>query len=98
GTSFQVKANLRSLIEWRQLNLGGQWPPMPVFDVIFMRNVLIYFEPSVVVSVLTRARGSLHNQGALLLGNTENMLGLNVGFESLTNGRTIYYRPSAGRK
>jgi chemotaxis protein methyltransferase CheR len=100
GTSYQVKSHLRSMIEWRQMNLGGQWSPMPMFDVIFMRNVLIYFEQNVVISVLHRARACLQNYGALFLGNTENMLGLHASFESHTNGRTIFYRPtpSTGRK
>jgi chemotaxis protein methyltransferase CheR len=98
GTSFQVKPHLRGMIEWRQMNLGAPWPPLPVFDVIFMRNVLIYFEPSSVLQVLKRARGNLQSHGALFLGNTENMLGLDAGFESKMNGKTIYYRPSAGRK
>ena len=98
GTSYRVQLNLRSMIEWKQLNLASPWPPLPVFDIIFIRNVLIYFEPSVVTTVLVRARGCLHNNGCLFLGNTENMLGLNAGFDSLTHGKSIYYRPSTGRK
>jgi chemotaxis protein methyltransferase CheR len=97
GTSFRVKQNLRSLIEWRQLNLAGKWPPMSTFDLIFMRNVLIYFGPTTVESILQNARNLLPPHGALFLGTTENTLGLNTGLESATNGKTIYYKRAAGR-
>ena len=98
GTSFQVKSNLRMLIEWRQLNLASRWPSLPTFDVVFIRNVLIYFGPSTVESVLQNVRTSMQPYGALFLGTTENMLGLNTGFESVTSGKTIYYRPQTGRR
>ena len=98
GTSFQVRANLRSLIEWKQLNLASRWPALPTFDIIFIRNVLIYFPPATVESVLQQARTKLQPYGSLFLGTTENMLGLNTGFESVTSGKTIYYRPAAGKR
>jgi len=97
GTSFKVKPQLRSMIEWRQLNLAGKWPMMSAFDVIFMRNVLIYFGPSTTESILRNARNVLQPNGALFLGTTENTLGLNTGLESVTHGKTIYYRRAAGR-
>jgi len=98
GTSFQVKSNLRSVIEWKQLNLATRLPPLPVFDVVFIRNVLIYFAPQTAESVLQAVRGCMHAHGVLFLGTTENMLGLNTGFESVTSGKTIYYRPQTGRR
>jgi chemotaxis protein methyltransferase CheR len=98
GTSFQVKANLRSMVEWKQLNLASRWPSLPTFDVVFIRNVLIYFGPGTVESVLQNVRTTMHPYGALFLGTTENMLGLNTGFESVTSGKTIYYRPQTGRR
>jgi chemotaxis protein methyltransferase CheR len=97
GTSFQVKSSLRSMIEWRQLNLASHWMNMPVFDVVFMRNVLIYFPPPTVESVLRQARTHIASHGYLFLGTTENMLGLNTGFESVSFGKTIVYRPSGAK-
>jgi chemotaxis protein methyltransferase CheR len=92
GTSFRVKAQLRGLIEWRQLNLAGKWPLMSAFDLIFMRNVLIYFGPATTEMILRNACNALQPHGALFLGTTENTLGLNTGLESVTHGKTIYYR------
>jgi chemotaxis protein methyltransferase CheR len=98
GTSYQVKSNLRSQIEWKQMNLASKWPPMPLFDVVFMRNVLIYFPPTTVETVLQTVRGCMQSYGVLFLGTTENMLGLSTPFESVTSGKTIYYRPQTGRR
>jgi chemotaxis protein methyltransferase CheR len=92
GTAFQVKSHLRSMIEWRQLNLAGPWPALPVFDLVFMRNVLIYFPPTTTAAVLKNVRAVLHPQGYLFLGTTENMLGMSVGFETVSSGKTMLYR------
>jgi chemotaxis protein methyltransferase CheR len=97
GTAFQIRSGLRSMIEWKQMNLAGAWPPMPIFDIVFMRNVLIYFSPSTNEAVLKNVRTSLHSQGYLFLGTTENMLGLSVGFETVTKGKTMFYRPTKPR-
>jgi chemotaxis protein methyltransferase CheR len=97
GTSFRVKPTLRAMIEWRQMNLAGKWHSMIPFDLILMRNVLIYFSPTTTESILRNARNVLQPHGALFLGTTENMLGLNTGLESVTHGKTIYYKPKAGR-
>jgi chemotaxis protein methyltransferase CheR len=94
GTSFQVKAPLRALIEWRQLNLAAKWGVMPMFDIVFMRNVLIYFPLPTVEAVLKNVRASMHPFGYLFLGTTENMLGMSTGLESTTYGRTTVYRPN----
>ena len=98
GTAFQIRPHLRSMIEWRQLNLAGPWPALPIFDIVFMRNVLIYFPQATNEAVLKNVRNTLHPQGYLFLGTTENMLGLAVGFETVTKGKTMFYRPAAPRK
>lgn len=97
GTSFRVKQNLRAMIEWKQLNLAGKWPQMQPFDIVFMRNVLIYFGPSTVETILRGVRAAMQPYGILFLGTTENMLGLNTGFESVTSNKTIYYKRGAAR-
>jgi chemotaxis protein methyltransferase CheR len=98
GTAFQVRAPLRAMIEWKQLNLAGRWPAMPFFDIVFLRNVLIYFPLTTNEAVLKNVRSALHPQGYLFLGTTENMLGINVGFEALSKGKTTLYRPSGPKK
>jgi chemotaxis protein methyltransferase CheR len=99
GAAFQVCSQLRSMIEWRQLNLAaGPWSALPTFDIVFIRNVLIYFPLATNQVVLKNIRNTLHPQGYLFLGTTENMLGLQVGFEASSHGKTTIYRPSGPRK
>jgi len=97
GTSFRVKPALRSMIDWKQMNLAKKWPLLPPFDVVFIRNVLIYFEPPTVEGILRNARSLLLPHGVLFLGTTENTLGLNTGLESVASGKTIYYKRSGER-
>jgi chemotaxis protein methyltransferase CheR len=98
GASFQVRSGLRSLIEWRQLNLAGRWGLLPPFDLVFMRNVLIYFPAPQVLQALKNVRGAMHPDGYLFLGTTENVMGMTTGFDTVTVGKTLLYRPTHARK
>jgi chemotaxis protein methyltransferase CheR len=92
GTEFQVKAHLRTGFEWFQMNLAGPWPPMPTMDLIFIRNVLIYFKPEIRAQILEKARKLLMPHGALMLGTTESPHGLCPGLITESFGATNYYR------
>ena len=94
GTEFQVKPHLRQGFEWFQLNLAGPWPVMPPMDIIFIRNVLIYFKPEVRGQILEKARRLMQPHGALFLGTTESPHGLCAGLVAETHGPSIYYRSS----
>lgn len=94
GNTYKVKPALRAMIEWRQLNLAEPFPTLPLCDIVFLRNVLIYFSPDTCTSILNRVSETMSSKGYLLLGTTENMLGLPVSLESLTIGRTTVYRPT----
>jgi chemotaxis protein methyltransferase CheR len=92
GTEFQVKPHLRKGFEWFQMNLAAPWPVLPTMDLIFMRNVLIYFKPEVRAQILEKARRLLLPHGALFLGTTESPHGLCAGLVTETFGPTNYYR------
>jgi chemotaxis protein methyltransferase CheR len=98
GASFQIRSGLRALIEWRQLNLAGRWGLLPPFDLVFMRNVLIYFPAPMMLQVLKTVRTTMHPDGYLFLGTTENMLGMATGFDTVAIGKTMLYRPNSARK
>jgi chemotaxis protein methyltransferase CheR len=93
GPQFEVQSRLRSMIEWRQLNLAGRWPRLPTFDIVFLRNVLIYFPAQTSASVLRSVHGTLSPDGYLVLGSAEKVLGMSVGFEPVSIGKTTIYRP-----
>lgn len=71
GAEWEVKPEIRSMVEFREINLVGDWPELPCFDLILLRNVLIYFDDTTRQEVMTRVRGRLANDGFLILGGTE---------------------------
>jgi chemotaxis protein methyltransferase CheR len=79
---YSVKHVVRSSIKFRRLNLAGPWPSGPPYDVILLRNVLIYFDLDVRRDILRRVRGALADDGFLLLGAGETLLGVDDGFVS----------------
>lgn len=66
-----IQEEVRKSIDFRKLNLAGEWPPLSPMDVVFLRNVLIYFEPSLKKNILDNAHRLLRPGGYLFLGNPE---------------------------
>ncbi len=92
---WSIVQDCRQLVEFRQINLNDSWPPLPSCDVIFLRNVLLYFDVPTRRAVLSRMRGLLRRDGGLFLGGAETMLGLEVGYERISGDGCSYYRPDA---
>lgn len=92
GRDWEASAALRSMIETRVLNLDAPLPPLPRMDVVFLRNVLIYFDPGTKEQVLGRVAKVLRPGGYLLLGGAETTLGLSTPFERTMIGRAPVYR------
>jgi len=96
-TPFQGKWSIaqscRRLVEFRRLNLTEQWPIMPPCDIVFLRNVLLYFDDRTRSDVLQKMQKALRPDGALFLGGAETMLGINARYERLTGQGCSYYRP-----
>ena len=90
GAEFAVKPELKQLLTFRQLNLLHDWPMSGPFDVIFCRNVLIYFETDVKKAIVDRMTKLLRPGGALYLGHSEALLGDHPALKS--EGKTIYRR------
>ena len=93
GLKWRAHAELRKWIDCRKLNLAGRWGIMPRFDIVFMRNVLIYFDQAVKESVLQRTAYNLAPDGYLFLGGGESMVNLNAPFRRETIDRTVCFRP-----
>jgi chemotaxis protein methyltransferase CheR len=83
GAGWRVKDDLRSMVEFRQLNLVGPWPTLPRMDVVFLRNVLIYFDADTKRQVLERVAAQLHPEGFLFLGAAETAMHAEGRFERL---------------
>lgn len=87
-----VQEEIRRSIDFREMNLAGEWPPIPQMDVIFMRNVLIYFGVTTKKKILQQALRVLKPNGYLILGAPETTLGLEDRFEPVTVGKTMVFR------
>lgn len=94
GGEVRVRRELRDLVTFRQLNLAAfPWPVRAVFDVIFCRNVLIYFDRDLQRRILEEFRAALRPGGLLFLGHSESVFGLVSDLRHL--GNTICARPVA---
>jgi chemotaxis protein methyltransferase CheR len=93
GADWVVRDELRAMIEFREFNLIEPWPAMPVFDVIFLRNVLIYFDVKTKQQVLGRAAASLARDGYLALGAAETTIFLADHLQRTTIGSAHFYQP-----
>jgi len=79
----------RDLVSFRELNLMGQWPMKGPFDIIFCRNVVIYFEEETQARIWSRYAPLLSPGGRLYIGHSERVSGpATVLFE--TDGLTTY--------
>lgn len=93
GVDFwRVQPFLQERIQFQPLNLIGAWLNVPNMDIVFLRNVMIYFQPDVKRKILERIFHQMNPGGYLFLGGSETILGLNDQFKSLTFDRTIVYQ------
>jgi len=81
---------IRALIAYRQLNLMGAWPMKGLFDAIFCRNVMIYFDAPTKSKLVERFTQQLKPGGWLYIGHSESLIGSHPGLQ--LQGRTIYRR------
>lgn len=91
GTDWQVKARVRELVEFRQLNLLDPWGSLRP-DIVFMRNVLIYFDNKTKRTILQRIRQVMAPDGALFLGGAETTFGLDEAWERVNVGKSVYFK------
>lgn len=88
GGQVAIDQRVRSLITFKQLNLMDDWPMKGPFDVIFCRNVVIYFDKEEKCVLFDRMADLLQPNGWLYIGHSENLLGISERFQLM--GRTIY--------
>lgn len=89
---WEVKPAVRARVELAQLNLIDAWtlPLRP--DIVFLRNVLIYFDHETKKRILERVRQSIAPDGVLFLGSAETTLNIDDKWERVTDGKFSYYR------
>ncbi|MFC0239837.1 CheR family methyltransferase [Rhodopseudomonas telluris] len=90
GDLWEISPELRSMIQHRQFNLLQDYSQLGMFDVIFCRNVLIYFDQATKVSIFERLAKRLEPDGYLALGAAETVVGLTDTFKPHATRRGIY--------
>lgn len=95
GTHWRAKDHLRRAIVWRQMNLVTPWTGLPAFDVIFIRNVLIYFTIETRRLILERIAGQMRDDCHVFLGASENVIGVTNKLSSVSVGRVTAFVSSA---
>jgi len=96
GELWQISPEIRAMVQHRQLNLLHDFSPLGTFDVIFCRNVLIYFDQDTKINIFGRLAKIMEADGFLVLGAAETVVGLTDVFKPLPDKRGLY-RPSGAR-
>ncbi|MBO0346882.1 protein-glutamate O-methyltransferase CheR [Roseibium sp. CAU 1637] len=95
GDMWQISPSLRAMVEWRKLNLLENFNHLGEFDILFCRNVLIYFDQPTKVEILNRLAKMLPEDGYLVLGAAETVVGLTDAFQPVAGKRGLFQRKSA---
>jgi chemotaxis protein methyltransferase CheR len=93
GMEWEIEEPIRRMVRFERHNLNDAWPSMPPFDLVLMRNVMIYFEMEAKRRVLSKMRDQLAPHGYLLLGASETTYSLSNDYIREPDGRTAWYRP-----
>ncbi|WP_246945136.1 CheR family methyltransferase [Bacillus pinisoli] len=91
---YQIKGEAKEMVSFKYLNLldDRSMRSESGYDVIFCRNVLIYFDAETIKKVATYFYHSLKKDGLLFLGHAENISNMGIGFETISTDGTFYYR------
>ena len=94
GKYYSVSPNIKERVNFKYLNLlnFNDYPEEQSYDVIFCRNVLIYFDEETIERVVRAFYKALKKGGYLFLGHAEMISRLNIGFETVNHNGTFYYR------
>jgi chemotaxis protein methyltransferase CheR len=89
---WQLNEEIKKMIHFQQFNLQSSFHTLGVFDIVFLRNVAIYFSDSFKVQLFQKIVKALKPEGLLFLGASESLLGYSDDFETREHGRCNYYQ------
>jgi chemotaxis protein methyltransferase CheR len=90
GEKWRLDANIRSMVKFKEFNLLDDTAVLGQFDIVFCRNVLIYFDQQTKSEVLSRISSVMPSDGVLYLGGAETVLGITDKFVPITGHRGMY--------
>jgi chemotaxis protein methyltransferase CheR len=92
GEGWQIRNDLRAMVEYRQINLGAPWPELPLMDLVLLRNVLLYFDPASKARILGKVCEQLRPGGVIVLGGGESLPEALPDLERESTGRVSWFR------
>ena len=92
GLDWRLRADIRNAVQFEHMNLVTPWPVTPPFDIVFLRNVLIYFDVEVKRSILGKVNKRLTRDGYLFLGGAESTMNIDPAFDRAPFERAGCYR------
>lgn len=92
ASTWQVKPELRRMLTLREINLAGPWGALPEFDIVLIRNVLIYFDSDTKRDIMKRIRRQLRPGGVMFLGGSETTINIDDKFERVRCGSSWVYQ------
>ena len=95
GETWQIAPEIRGMVKFMPFNLLNDFSQFAKFDVVFCRNVLIYFDQATKIGVLERVASVTERDGFLVLGGAETVVGLTDRFRPIPDKRGIYAQPGA---
>jgi chemotaxis protein methyltransferase CheR len=98
GDAWQIAPELRAMVHFRPLNLLNDFSALGTFDLVFCRNVLIYFDQATKIGVLNRIARQMPTDGFLVLGAAETVIGLTEAFKPHADKRGLYVANGATRQ
>jgi chemotaxis protein methyltransferase CheR len=90
GDTWAIAPELRAMVQWKKFNLLESFGALGQFDIVFCRNVLIYFDQPTKADVLSRVAKVMAPDGFMVLGAAETVVGLSDAFKPLTDRRGLY--------
>jgi len=97
GETWQIAPDIRAMVQFRPFNLLHDFAHLGMFDLVFCRNVLIYFDQPTKISVLDRVARITERDGYLVLGAAETVVGLTDSFKPTADRRGLYAPNAAAR-
>jgi chemotaxis protein methyltransferase CheR len=97
GDTWQLSPEIRAMVQYRPLNLLSDFSGLGPFDLVFCRNVLIYFDQGLKIDLLNRLARVLEPDGYLTLGAAETVVGLTDAFKLMPEKRGLYVPNATAR-
>jgi chemotaxis protein methyltransferase CheR len=89
---LKIKDQVKNMVSFRPLNLLNNYSLLGRFDIVFCRNVLIYFSPEIKAKIISQVHSTLYNKGYLFLGASESLSGVNQNFSMIRCSPGIVYQ------